>query len=366
MRYFSGKHIENILLTTDNAKQTYEKVGVKESPYVHYKIINSYKDELGLGVLLSYITRVFQAVKLVDTLVPEDSDVLMCHTNYFPDFIPFYFLAKKNSKTKLYYWFHLLTPRLFRNYEGEFTGQFHLPDPSLVFNKLNEIFYVAMTMKRGTIITVNSYYRSILQRKYKQNVIYVIKRVGGIKHIASPATIKEKYDLIWMGRIHAQKGILEVPKILQYIKREKPDIRIVLMGDARGSLKDQFLEAIEKAGLQKNITFAGFVHEEKKIAYIKSAKIFLMTSYYESFGLVNLEAMTYGLPVVAYDLPVFGVFEKGMVKVPLVDNEKMADSIIKLLEDKKYYSSIANAAKVFAKEFSWDIMGKEIYHLITK
>lgn len=366
VRYFSGKHIENILLTTDNAKQTYEKVGITEGPYVHYKVINSYKNELRFGVLLSYVLRVFQAIKLVGSLSPEDQDVLMCHTNYFPDFVPFYFLTKKNTKTKLYYWFHLLTPHLFRNYAGEFTGQFHLPDLSLLFNKLNEIFYIALTPKRGTIITVNSYYRSILQKKYKGNAVYVIKRVGGIKHIASYSTIKDTYDLIWMGRIHAQKGILEVPKILQYIKTRKPNIQIILMGDARGSLKEQFLETVQKADLQKNITFAGFVHEDKKIAYIKSAKIFLMTSYYESFGLVNLEAMTYGLPVVAYDLPVFAVFEKGMVKVPILDNEKMADEIIRLLEDKKYYDKIANDAKVFANEFSWDIMGKEIYQLITK
>jgi len=319
-----------------------------------------------MGALFSYITRTFQALKLIATISPADGDVLMCHTNYFPDFIPFYFLAKKNPRTKLYYWFHLLTPHLFKGYEGEFTGQFHFPTLSLVFNKLNEIGYILSTIKRGTIITVNAYYRAILEKKYPRNAIYVIKRVGGIKNLETNMKLKTSYDLIWMGRIHPQKGILEVPEIITLLKKKKPDIHIIIMGDARGVLKDQLLSAITQRGLEKNITFKGFVPEEEKIAYIKHSRIFLMTSYYESFGLVNVEAMTYGLPVVAYDLPVFSVFEKGMITVPVLDNRKMAEAIFRLLDEKAYYQKISEAATAFAKEFSWDIMGKEIQQLMTK
>jgi len=69
---------------------------------------------------------------------------------------------------------------------------------------------------------------------------------------------------------------------------------------------------------------------------LKSSKIFILPSYNESWALVVCEAMACGLPVVAYDLPVFEeVYKKGMILIPIGDIDKFAGAILKLLYDIK-------------------------------
>jgi len=71
-----------------------------------------------------------------------------------------------------------------------------------------------------------------------------------------------------------------------------------------------------------------------------------------------------GLPVVAYDLPPFVVFTGGMVKVPVLDNKKMAEEIIKILDDKAYYEKLRKEGFEFCSNYSWDKTGEEVYKVL--
>lgn len=86
---------------------------------------------------------------------------------------------------------------------------------------------------------------------------------------------------------------------------------------------------------------------------------------YESFGIVNLEAMKNAVPVVAYDLPVYATFTKGMVKVPINNKREMAKQVLKLLQDTKHYKRVSSDADDFADNFSWNKTGSEVYQIIT-
>jgi len=118
------------------------------------------------------------------------------------------------------------------------------------------------------------------------------------------------------------------------------------------------------AGLQGNIIRAGYLEGDEKFRTLQQARVFVMPSWFESFGQVNLEAMKCGLPVVAYDLPVYGVFKKGMVKVPVRDNVHMVDEILRLLDDSRMYEAQRAEALEFSAEFSWEKTGEETLGLI--
>jgi glycosyltransferase involved in cell wall biosynthesis len=91
-----------------------------------------------------------------------------------------------------------------------------------------------------------------------------------------------------------------------------------------------------------------------------------MTSTYEGFGLVNLDAMRQHLPVVAYDLPVYEPIKKAIVTVPILRNDIFSQKVLELLKDKRYYEEQSNKAYLRSLKFSWDKMGSEILSLIKR
>ena len=167
-----------------------------------------------------------------------------------------------------------------------------------------------------------------------------------------------------MGRFHPQKGLLELPAVLELVKRQFPNVTVAILGSGDKALEHRLHQEVSTRGLAGNIKFPGFVMGDDKYRYLSDSKVFLMTSLYESFGIVCLEAMKNGLPVVAYDLPVYSVFRKGMIKVPVLDREAMASEIIKLLKEPKVLAAAAKSARRFAEDFSWNETGKEVLQLI--
>ena len=118
----------------------------------------------------------------------------------------------------------------------------------------------------------------------------------------------KQFDMAWMGRVHPQKGIDDLLATLAWLKQQMPDFRAVIIGKSQDKLEP----VIGRMGLQENVTFSGLVSEEGKFRLLKSSRVFVMPSHYESWGIVVGEALVSGVPVVAYDLPcyrpVFGDF----------------------------------------------------------
>ncbi len=118
---------------------------------------------------------------------------------------------------------------------------------------------------------------------------------------------KKQFDVIWIGRVHRQKGIEDLLATLAYLARKMPDFRAVLVGQLEGTLRPQ----VDALGLKEHVTFAGLVRDDaEKFRLFKASRVFLMPSNYESWGIVVGEALVSGVPVVAYDIeayrPIFG------------------------------------------------------------
>jgi len=266
-------------------------------------------------------------------------------------------------------------PSLWRGFEGEYTGRFKLPSLRLIRYKLEQWLFFKLTRRNiFKVITVNSCYTDFLSKYYKD--VYTLVIFGGepVYAITSYSDIninisnskEEDYDLVFMARFHAQKGVFELIDILKKVKEVKPKIKLAMLGGGTPEIEAKFFRRVNDNDLGGNICFLGYIIGNEKYQILQHSKVFLFPSYYESFGLAALEAMKCRLPVVAYDLPPFQVFKKGMVKVPVLDNDKMAEEILKLLNDKDYYDKIKNEAIKFSSDFSWDKTGEEIYNLIIK
>ena len=106
-------------------------------------------------------------------------------------------------------------------------------------------------------------------------------------------------NIISVGRLSKEKGFSDLIKVFEklYLKDNKYKLKII--GD--GSEKEYLNSLILEKNLSKSIELCGFKNKEELSNLLLNSSLYLMTSYTESFGLVLLEAESYGLPIVAFD-----------------------------------------------------------------
>lgn len=160
-----------------------------------------------------------------------------------------------------------------------------------------------------------------------RELVYISNGIDAARADATPPQEKI-YDVVWTGRVHQQKGIDDLLETLAFLAKQVSDFRAVIIGNVREALSPR----IESLGLKDHVHFTGFVSEEEKFRALKSSRLFLMPSKYESWGIVIGEALACGVPVVAYELaayrPVFGDLVN---YVPCFDREKFSGESLRLV-----------------------------------
>ena len=168
--------------------------------------------------------------------------------------------------------------------------------------------------------------------------------------------------ILFLGTLGPHKGPDILVKAMPRIIKDVPDAELVFAGE--GMMRDELEMLSKKICVEKNVRFAGFVEESMKPLYYKAADIFALPSTMstESFGIVNLEAMASGLPIVASriggvpDLVKDG--ENGFL-VPPKDSEALAEAIIYLLENEDVREKMGQNGRDKVKDYSWDRIAKE-------
>lgn len=107
----------------------------------------------------------------------------------------------------------------------------------------------------------------------------------------------DAFVMVTVGRLVARKAVLQLPEILQ--RCALPQAHLLIVGD--GPQSDAIRQSAAERGLGDRVHLLGQVDEATKFAALAVADVFVSTSQHEGFGLVFLEAMAYGLPVVCYD-----------------------------------------------------------------
>jgi glycosyltransferase involved in cell wall biosynthesis len=156
-----------------------------------------------------------------------------------------------------------------------------------------------------------------------------------------PQKVDKKYDICFVGRLAEQKDPLKFINIINEIKKEIPQIEVVMLGD--GELKNECQRIIDELQLQNNIKLLGF--KKNVYEYMAESKIFCLTSKFEGFGLVAFEALTLGLPCIVSNVG-------GLVDI--VNNEcgwlcssdkEFRTEIIELLQNQEKYDKKSQNAK---------------------
>ena len=190
-----------------------------------------------------------------------------------------------------------------------------------------------------------------------------------------------RYVVLFVGRIEPLKGIDTLLRAMTLLVEDFPNWREeicvpIIGGDASESEETlnaemERLKALrQELGIGDLVTFLGARDQDTLPQYYSAADVVVMPSHYESFGMVALEAMACGTPVIASKVGGLSFLIKNGVTgfhVPERDPEALADCIRKVLRDPYLRQRLGEAARHWVQHYAWPVIADQIialYHQV--
>jgi glycosyltransferase involved in cell wall biosynthesis len=292
-----------------------------------------------------------------------DSHVIYSSSDFWPDAIPAWLLKKRLKNSRWIATFYLFAPKPTR--EGVYKGR-RLIRGILYFLSQKPIYWLIKRSAQMVFVTnEDDRWKFIDGERSAEKVLAVEGGVDTKTPSLIPDPERKDFDAVFLGRLHPQKGILELIDIWRGVCARRPDARLAIVGV--GDLLQEVRKRIEALGLNGNVSLLGFLDGEEKIKIFKRSKIVVHPAIYDSGGMAACEAMACGLPAVGFDLPALRTYyPKGMIKATCYDHEEFAAIILRLLEDDEFYARISAEALDLAKRWEWDDRALTLLEAIRK
>jgi len=174
-------------------------------------------------------------------------------------------------------------------------------------------------------------------------------------------------SIVLFGRIKKYKRPELALYAMKHVISRIPNAKLIVMGG--GDYLPSLIKCSRALKIEKHVEFTGYVSEEKKREILQSAWVGVNTSSKEGWGITVLEANACGTPVIASNSPGLRdsvINGKTGFLVEHGNVERLAERIIKVLEDEKLRSTLSNSAVEWAKKFDWDISAEKMLSLIKE
>ena len=163
-------------------------------------------------------------------------------------------------------------------------------------------------------------------------------------------------NIISVGRLSKEKGFVDLVKVFAKVARDFPDWKLHIVGD--GEERETIKQYIKEYQLKDRIILYGFKDRKYIAQLLSKSSLYVMTSYEESFGIVLIEAQSFGIPCLAYDCA-RGAHEiisdsKNGYLIPNRDETLMYDKIKELIENKQLRCDMGQAGRQNSLQYAVD------------
>jgi len=177
-----------------------------------------------------------------------------------------------------------------------------------------------------------------------------------------------KLNIVFLSRLEFRKGANYLLKAFLEIKRQMPNTRLLICGSGT-RLRKRYEKWVARNKLE-DVIFTGMVPEQDIPRYYRTADIFcLPATGQESFGLILIEAMATGRPIVATNIPGYASVvthgEEGLL-VPPRTVKPLADALLTLLNDKHRREQMGQKAIITARKYEWEGIAKRVMDYYMK
>jgi glycosyltransferase involved in cell wall biosynthesis len=160
--------------------------------------------------------------------------------------------------------------------------------------------------------------------------------------------------IVSMARIVARKRLDILVKAIKILQKAKPhQFHVIIGGD--GPDRPLIRQLVDNYGLEQITELPGWVSNEQKERFYQAADVFVLSSEYEGFPLTLLEAMSYGVAVVASKINSLCTLREGVdgLFFPIGDCYKLSECIVNLMNDSRLRSRLSDSARMFAANYDW-------------
>jgi glycosyltransferase involved in cell wall biosynthesis len=214
----------------------------------------------------------------------------------------------------------------------------------------------AVLARASLVLALSEAWRTTLQQISPRARIEVLMNAVPLPPADGRPAPGPQPTLLFFGEIARHKGVFELARAFAQVANELPELRLLYAGT--GSGVEETRRLVEQFGLGGRVEFTGWLQAERKQATLAGATMFVLPSFVEGMPMALLEAMSFGLPVIA--TPVGGVPEivthglDGLL-VPAGDIDALAAAITRLASDPELRARLGRAAReTVAKRFSLD------------
>jgi len=196
-----------------------------------------------------------------------------------------------------------------------------------------------------------------------ENIINIPPGIDTGKFRPVDSDIRRKYGIspndkliLFVGRFVPLKNLPFMIKGVSEVMKSDNEVKLMLVGE--GPLYAQITGIVSQLGIKKNVIFAGSVTHAALPEYYSASDLFLLTSNYDNFPNVVIEAMACGLPVIGTRVGgVPQLLEEGIRGFCIENNNisELKDTVLKVINDKRLCREIGERNIKFAREnYSWE------------
>lgn len=250
------------------------------------------------------------------------------------------------------------------------------PIPERVTHEAIKMIISNLAYKTDCITTPSASMKKIIENYGIKNRIEVIPNAIHLISFKEDdelkrAEIKKKYNLkendkivLFVGRVASEKSIDKIIKALAIIKKRNINkVKLLIVGG--GKAMDELKQLARTLKVEEDVIFAGTVSYEEIQHYYKMAYVFTIASTTETFGIVTIEALASGVPVVAVKAPGAADILTDAVDGLLVDDnvEKIANALEKIIKEPELREKLSQGALKTSEKYSINTISEVMLNL---
>ena len=204
----------------------------------------------------------------------------------------------------------------------------------------------------------------------KKLISKIIPNATDIISLKPKAGINSIPNILFVARLVNAKGALRLLKVVELLMKRRIRFTVTIIGD--GNERDEVLATIKNRKLQKVVQYLGEIKGPKRFKYFSHADIFCAPYVNEAASISVLEAVSAGLPIVGYKIPIFSdLLNDYPGKEFLVDKTDiaLADALEKLIKNPSLIASLKEWCLKKREGFSWTVVAKqteEMYYQVLQ
>ncbi len=367
--------INGVVSSIESLKKAFEKKG--HETYIFAPRVNGYKDEES-NIFRYHSINLTHKVKY-PIAIPLSLKAGQVITRFKPDIIhlhhPFVL-----SMPAIMYAAKLKIPKILTIHtQYERYAYYISPLPQLIINEAIRRIIFNLADKVDIITTPSQSMKDIISNYGIQKEIVVIPNAIDINVFQSRDEQKlellrrelqltqDKVIILYVGRVSFEKNIDKIIKALALVRDKKVDnFQFILVGE--GTAVKSLKNLTESLQLTDRIKFVGAIDREMVRYYYQMADIFAFSSTSETFGMVIIEALASGLPVLAVKAPgAIDIINHGFNGI-LVDNEitQFAQQLENLIQDKNLRQKLSHNALQSVERYSIDNVADQVLALYNR